>query len=225
MSKNEDIALSVIQKFSPGFRFDPQTLTLVLDHWTTDETPEGFIPAGLYDSYMPCGLWATNKRLVYVSFRYTIVGLMNPLSSLKSSLEQVSEKGLKALSRRPYDPGKLKLSINQITDYPYSKIVSVSYQPIERRGKGLLATYRNGSVTIEMPGEKTTYQVDSFNDIHLREFADLVKSKMKLVSQQYTTPASPDEFLVNMERLGQLKHQGLLSDDEFEAAKAKLLGT
>lgn len=37
-------------------------------------------------------------------------------------------------------------------------------------------------------------------------------------------PAAPDDVVTQLERLGALKQQGLLTDEEFAAQKAKLLG-
>ena len=37
-------------------------------------------------------------------------------------------------------------------------------------------------------------------------------------------PAAPDDVVTQLERLGALKAQGLLTDEEFNAQKAKLLG-
>ena len=38
-------------------------------------------------------------------------------------------------------------------------------------------------------------------------------------------PAAEDDPIARLQQLGDMKAQGLLSDDEFNAAKAKLLGT
>jgi hypothetical protein len=44
--------------------------------------------------------------------------------------------------------------------------------------------------------------------------------------QQYAAPAAPeqDEQVAKLQELAQLHKQGILSDDEFAAAKAKILG-
>jgi hypothetical protein len=44
------------------------------------------------------------------------------------------------------------------------------------------------------------------------------------VAPQPGAPAGGDDTITQLERLAQLKQQGLLSDAEFAAAKAKLLG-
>jgi hypothetical protein len=38
-------------------------------------------------------------------------------------------------------------------------------------------------------------------------------------------PASQDDTISQLERLGKLKDQGVLTDEEFQAQKAKILGT
>ena len=44
--------------------------------------------------------------------------------------------------------------------------------------------------------------------------------------QEYYEPAAPsqDDVITQLERLGNLKAQGILTDEEFAAEKAKLLG-
>lgn len=39
-----------------------------------------------------------------------------------------------------------------------------------------------------------------------------------------TSPAGGEDLIAQLERLGQLKAQGILTDEEFQAQKAKLLG-
>jgi hypothetical protein len=43
--------------------------------------------------------------------------------------------------------------------------------------------------------------------------------------QYYEAPAQQEDVVTQLERLGALKAQGLLTDEEFAAQKAKLLGT
>ena len=38
-------------------------------------------------------------------------------------------------------------------------------------------------------------------------------------------PAGGNDMMAELERLGQLKANGILTDEEFAAAKAKILGT
>jgi hypothetical protein len=43
--------------------------------------------------------------------------------------------------------------------------------------------------------------------------------------QYYEAPSQQEDVVTQLERLGALKAQGLLTDQEFAAQKAKLLGT
>ena len=42
---------------------------------------------------------------------------------------------------------------------------------------------------------------------------------------QEAAPAPQEDVISQLERLGALKAQGILTDEEFEAQKAKILGT
>jgi hypothetical protein len=49
--------------------------------------------------------------------------------------------------------------------------------------------------------------------------------KMEAVSTAPSpSPAGKDEFMAKLTQLTELKKQGLLTDEEFQAAKKKLLG-
>jgi hypothetical protein len=43
--------------------------------------------------------------------------------------------------------------------------------------------------------------------------------------QYYEAPAQQEDVITQLERLGALKAQGIITEQEFEAQKAKLLGT
>ncbi len=50
--------------------------------------------------------------------------------------------------------------------------------------------------------------------------------QQELPPEEYYDPvAEQDDVITQLERLGALKAQGILTDEEFEAQKAKLLGT
>ena len=44
-------------------------------------------------------------------------------------------------------------------------------------------------------------------------------------AQAASTPSAEEDLVARLERLARLHHDGHLSDDEFEAAKRKLLGS
>ena len=60
--------------------------------------------------------------------------------------------------------------------------------------------------------------------------ADYEQAQYELAQQQAVralptpAPAAPVDLVAELQKLGDLKSQGLLSDAEFEAAKARLLG-
>jgi hypothetical protein len=43
--------------------------------------------------------------------------------------------------------------------------------------------------------------------------------------QYYEAPSQQDDVITQLERLGALKAQGIITEQEFQAQKAKLLGT
>jgi hypothetical protein len=66
-------------------------------------------------------------------------------------------------------------------------------------------------------------------DKNVEAYADAQQQYAQPAPQQATAPApapAPDEddTIAQLERLGQLKAQGILTDEEFAAEKAKILG-
>lgn len=63
-----------------------------------------------------------------------------------------------------------------------------------------------------------------------RAQAEYEQAQYELAQQQAVramptpAPAAPVDLVAELQKLGDLKSQGLLSDGEFEAAKARLLG-
>jgi hypothetical protein len=56
-----------------------------------------------------------------------------------------------------------------------------------------------------------------------QEVAMLEAENQKTQAAPVNEPASQEDLIAQLERLGTLKAQGLLTDEEFTAAKAKLL--
>jgi hypothetical protein len=52
----------------------------------------------------------------------------------------------------------------------------------------------------------------------------LVRNQQALQTPSAAAPTQPNDPLAQLERLGELRDRGLLSDDEFEVKKAELLG-
>lgn len=95
----------------------------------------------------------------------------------------------------------------------------------------------NGSVVIATTGTKDYYtevasevkrRATESNNIAQR-FAEIIRYNIARAnppqpSTSQTASTSGDELLAQLERLGQLRAQGVLTEAEFVAAKAKLLG-
>jgi len=48
--------------------------------------------------------------------------------------------------------------------------------------------------------------------------------EQQVAQEQYAAPGQDEDMITQLERLGALKDQGILTEDEFAAQKAKLLG-
>ncbi len=121
----------------------------------------------------------------------------------------------------------------RVEDFPYDKVSSIEYNT------GLLL----GELTIYTSGNRA--KIENIDKSQCREFAEYVRARITSVMQHRSVPSAPHavttmqtnpvgpqaspvasghELMAQLERLGQLKIQGLIDDQEFKAAKAKLLG-
>ena len=116
----------------------------------------------------------------------------------------------------------------RVEDFPYDKISSIEYNT------GLIF----GEITIYTSGNRS--KIEQVEKGQCREFAEYVRARITSVMasrsavQQVAVSAAAavqpgpgagsPEIMAQLERLGQLKMQGLLDEAEFKAAKAKLLG-
>lgn len=98
----------------------------------------------------------------------------------------------------------------RVEEFRYEKITSVEYNT------GLIG----GKITIYAAGNAT--QISSVPNAFCQPFAEAVR---EIINSRQTLPAAnaPDEFLSKLERLAALKTAGMLSEEEFALAKAKLL--
>jgi len=84
-----------------------------------------------------------------------------------------------------------------------------------------------GSVTIFTSGNKA--EIKNVIKTEVRPFAERVRILMTRKPDPPAAPVAPapppagDDLLANLERLGQLRTSGVLTEDEFQAQKAKLL--
>lgn len=117
------------------------------------------------------------------------------------------------------DKGALGLSL-KVEDFGYDKISSIQFST------GLLA----GDVTIFASGNRA--ELKMIPKEFTKRIAEVIRNQMTVVQTPAAPPAPPvqaaaapagDDLISKLERLGQLKAQGVLSDEEFLAAKMKLL--
>lgn len=95
---------------------------------------------------------------------------------------------------------------------------------IPRRGRpGLLGLAARTAV---VTGTATAVSDGMATRRQRRAQADYEQAQYEFAQQQAVlpTPAPPVDLVAELQELGDLKSQGLLSDAEFQAAKARLLG-
>ncbi|MCW0190663.1 MAG: SHOCT domain-containing protein [Rhodococcus sp.] len=99
---------------------------------------------------------------------------------------------------------------------------------IPRRGRpGLLGLAARTAV---VTGTATAVSDGMATRRQRRAQADYEQAQYEFAQQQAVlpiptpTPAAPVDLVAELQKLGDLKSQGLLSDAEFQAAKARLLG-
>ncbi|MDJ0109154.1 SHOCT domain-containing protein [Rhodococcus erythropolis] len=97
---------------------------------------------------------------------------------------------------------------------------------IPRRGRpGLLGLAARTAV---VTGTATAVSDGMATRRQRRAQADYEQAQYEFAQQQAVlptpTPAPPADLVAELQKLGDLKSQGLLSDAEFQAAKARLLG-
>jgi hypothetical protein len=110
-------------------------------------------------------------------------------------------------------------------------------QPVGRRGPGLArtiartaviagtATAVSGSVTNAQAQRQQAAQEQADERQQLADLQQQVSQIQAQEVQAQMTPAGgADDMIGQLARLGELHQQGILSSEEFAAAKAKLLG-
>jgi Bacterial PH domain/Short C-terminal domain len=118
------------------------------------------------------------------------------------------------------DKGMMNL---RVEDFPYDKITSIQYKT------GMML----GELTIFASGNKA--EIKNVNKGQCRNFAETVRARITAASEhasyrepasQTAAPQSADaggDLVSQIERLGRLREQGHLTDEEFQAQKEKLL--
>lgn len=103
-------------------------------------------------------------------------------------------------------------------DFPLSKVSSVGWNS----GMAL------GTITIFASGNKA--EIKNVHKGNGKEFVDLVRPRLADKPEAGATPAAPQQQAAPVDladqlmKLAALRDQGILSDEEFAAQKAKLLG-
>jgi len=108
------------------------------------------------------------------------------------------------------DKGLISL---RVEDFPYDKITSIQYSA------GLLM----GEITIFASGNKAV--IKQVPKDQVRDFAEWLRARITKPSPRADASTPPAGDLVSqLERLAKLKESGILTDEEFQTQKAKLLG-
>jgi hypothetical protein len=103
----------------------------------------------------------------------------------------------------------------KVEEFPLDKVTSVQYTT------GMLL----GDVTIFASGNKA--EIKNTVKVHTKPFVDGLRIQLdsaKLTTAPTKAAQSHDGTMAELEKLASLKERGLLSDEEFTAAKRKVLG-
>jgi hypothetical protein len=140
---------------------------------------------------------------------------------------------LAATNKRLIFVDKRRLGGLRVKDFPYDKVTSIKYNT------GLLM----GGITIYSSGHKS--EITNIQKAIVGPFAEYVRARITSTSQPAIAPVTPspsapvtpspsapvtpptqqEDVISKLERLGALKDKGIITDQEFEEQKAKLLGT
>lgn len=99
----------------------------------------------------------------------------------------------------------------KVEDFPLDKITSIQYET------GLLL----GSVKIHTSGNIAT--IDNVEKSSSRKFAEFVRDKLSQSKENNSTINTQPNIIEQIEKLANLKDKGILSEDEFNEHKRKLL--
>ena len=102
----------------------------------------------------------------------------------------------------------------RVEDFPYDKISSIQYQT------GLMF----GKITIFTSGNKA--EITQVLKKEARDFSEYVRARVSGRKDHASAPQQPaqEDPVALLERLAQLKAQGILTEEEFAAKKRQVLG-
>jgi len=96
-----------------------------------------------------------------------------------------------------------------------------------RRGPGLVRAAATTAVVAGTAGAVRHHQDQKYAAQEQQQYEQQQYEQQQYAQQQYAqqaaAPAEPD-YAAELEQLAQLKNQGILTDEEFEAKKKQILG-
>jgi len=110
------------------------------------------------------------------------------------------------------DKGMMSLTVE---DFPYDRVSSIEYHT------GMMM----GSITIYTSGNKA--EIKSVPKNQVRPFAEFLRARISRGVEPQSQPvaaAQSDDRVTQLEKLAALKEQGILTNDEFDAEKKRILG-
>lgn len=114
------------------------------------------------------------------------------------------------------DKGLISLKVE---DFPYDKITSIQYE----------TGWVFGKLTIFSSGNKAV--IDNVEKNQTKAFGEWVRARISSNTQnqiqtppQTQTQPNGDDTIAKLEKLAKLKEQGILTQEEFDSQKAKILG-
>ena len=105
----------------------------------------------------------------------------------------------------------------RVEDFPYDKITSIQYE----------TGWVMGTVTIFASGNRA--EIKNVMRGRTRTFGDYVRARVSAPAKNASSPApsaakpAEEDVIDKLERLAKLKEQGILTEEEFNTQKSKLL--
>lgn len=118
----------------------------------------------------------------------------------------------------------------RVEDFPYDKLTSIQYDTGSFfSDASTLEPDRRATITIFASGNKA--EIKHVHKEQVQGFCDYVRARTSGIAEHASAPqaaasggGAPD-VVSQLERLARLKEQGMLTDEEFQGEKKKLLGS
>lgn len=105
----------------------------------------------------------------------------------------------------------------QVEDFSFDKISSIQYN----------VGFMTGELTIFASGNKAT--IKHIEKDSVRNFADYLRANLDKKTEnkdvKLDVAQNDDDYISKLERLAVLKEKGILTDDEFQSEKSKILSS